>query len=76
MVLAEDVSRYAYRKGLFVLAQSGDAMEIRNEAQFIPTSYCETSVANFESRVPSPESRRRQQMFQVPGWRCPLHVRW
>jgi hypothetical protein len=39
MVLAEDVSRYAYRKGLFVLAQSGDAMEIRNEAQFIPTSW-------------------------------------
>ncbi|MEO5344512.1 MAG: DUF3782 domain-containing protein [Gammaproteobacteria bacterium SHHR-1] len=39
MVLAEDVSRYAYRKGLFVLAQSGDAMEIRNETQFIPTSW-------------------------------------
>ncbi|QFY90126.1 DUF3782 domain-containing protein [Magnetovirga frankeli] len=39
MVLAEDVSRYAYRKGLFVLAQSGDAMEIRNETQFIPKSW-------------------------------------
>ncbi|QFY90125.1 DUF3782 domain-containing protein [Magnetovirga frankeli] len=39
MVLAEDVSRYAYRKGLFVLAQSGNAMEIRNEAQFIPMSW-------------------------------------
>jgi hypothetical protein len=39
MVLAEDVSRYAYRKGLFVLAQSGDAMEIRNEAQFKPKSW-------------------------------------
>lgn len=39
MVLAEDVSRHAYRKGLFVLAQSGDGMEIRNEAPFEPTSW-------------------------------------
>jgi len=37
MVLPEDVGRYAYRKGLFVLAQSGEAVEIRNDAQFQPT---------------------------------------
>ena len=34
MVLPDEVGRYAYRKGLFVLAQSGDAMEIRNNNTF------------------------------------------
>lgn len=37
MVLPDDVGRYAYRQGLFVLAQSGDAVEIRNDAKFVPT---------------------------------------
>ncbi|MFP4495075.1 MAG: DUF3782 domain-containing protein [Halochromatium sp.] len=36
MVVPEQVGRYAYRNGLFVLAQSGDAMEIRNDARFEP----------------------------------------
>jgi hypothetical protein len=36
MVLPEEVGRNAYRRGLFVLAQSGDAMEIRNDATFEP----------------------------------------
>jgi len=36
MVLPEDVGRYAYRKGLYVLAQSGEAVEIRNDAGFQP----------------------------------------
>jgi hypothetical protein len=36
MVLPSEVGRYAYRKGLFVLAQSGDAVEIRNDAGFTP----------------------------------------
>ena len=36
MVLPQDVSRLAYRKGLFVLAQSGDAVEIRNDDDFQP----------------------------------------
>ena len=35
MVLPEGVDRYAYRNGLFVLAQSGEAVEIRNDAQFV-----------------------------------------
>ena len=35
MVLPEDVGRYAYRQGLFVLAQSGEAVEIRNDARFV-----------------------------------------
>jgi hypothetical protein len=30
------VARYAYRKGLFVLAQSGDSIVIRNDARFVP----------------------------------------
>ena len=36
MALPEDVGRYAYRKGLFVLAQSGETIEIRNDANFDP----------------------------------------
>jgi hypothetical protein len=36
MVLPEEVGRNAYRRGLFVLAQSGDTMEIRNDAKFEP----------------------------------------
>jgi hypothetical protein len=36
MVLPEDVGLYAYRQGLFVLAQSGDSVEIRNDARFAP----------------------------------------
>ena len=36
MVMPKDVSRYAYRKGLFVLAQSGDAVKILNDDAFQP----------------------------------------
>ena len=39
MVLSHDVSRFAYRKGLFVLAQSGDAVEIRNDDDFQPQQW-------------------------------------
>ena len=39
MVLPEEVGRYAYRKGLFVLAQSGDSMEIRNDNKFSPRTW-------------------------------------
>ncbi len=36
MVLPDNVGRYAYRKGLFVLAQTGDIVEIRNDDRFEP----------------------------------------
>ena len=36
MVLPDDVARYAYRQGLFVLAQSGDTVIIRNDTNFKP----------------------------------------
>lgn len=36
MVMSEETARYAYRKGLYVLAQSGDTVVIRNDAQFSP----------------------------------------
>ena len=36
MVLPDDVARYAYRQGLFVLAQSGEAIQIRNDDRFTP----------------------------------------
>ncbi|PZN79396.1 MAG: DUF3782 domain-containing protein [Candidatus Methylumidiphilus alinenensis] len=36
MVVAEETARFAYRQGLFVLAQSGDTVVIRNDAGFKP----------------------------------------
>ncbi len=36
MVLPDEVARYAYRQGLFVLAQSGDSILIRNDDRFTP----------------------------------------
>ena len=37
MVIPDNVARYAYSKGLFVIGQSGEHLEIRNEAGFQPT---------------------------------------
>lgn len=37
--LPPDVARYAYRKGLFVLAQSGDTMIILNDDGFVPKAW-------------------------------------
>ncbi|SDY09931.1 hypothetical protein SAMN05421644_12925 [Allochromatium warmingii] len=39
MVLPDEVARYAYRQGLFVLAQSGEAILIRNDARFNPKEW-------------------------------------
>ncbi|MGZ8217356.1 DUF3782 domain-containing protein [Methylomagnum sp.] len=36
MVVPDEVARYAYRQGCFVLAQSGDSVTIRNDAAFKP----------------------------------------
>jgi hypothetical protein len=36
MVMPDDVARYAYRKGLYVLAQSGETMLVRNDDKFKP----------------------------------------
>ncbi|MCF7999435.1 MAG: DUF3782 domain-containing protein [Methylovulum sp.] len=36
MILPDNVARYAYRKGLFVISQSGDHLMIRNDAKFKP----------------------------------------
>ena len=36
MVLPDNVARYAYRKGLFVISQSGDHLIIRNDEKFRP----------------------------------------
>jgi len=36
MVLPDSVGRYAWRKGLFVLAQNGEIVEIRNDDRFEP----------------------------------------
>jgi hypothetical protein len=37
MVVPHEVGRYAYRQGLFVLAQSGESVVILNDAEFQPT---------------------------------------
>jgi len=37
MVIPDNVARYAYSKGLFVIGQSGEHLEIRNDAEFQPT---------------------------------------
>ena len=39
MVVLDEAARYAYRQGLFVLAQSGDAVIIRNDDQFQPREW-------------------------------------
>jgi len=36
MVVPDDAARFAYRQGLFVLAQSGDSMTIGNDENFTP----------------------------------------
>jgi hypothetical protein len=39
MVAPDDVARYAYRQGLFVLAQSGDSVVILNDDTFQPRTW-------------------------------------
>ena len=36
MVIPDNVGKYAYKKGLFVLCQKGDSMVILNDAKFEP----------------------------------------
>lgn len=39
MDVPDNVAQYAYRKGLFVLAQSGEIMELRNDDAFEPRAW-------------------------------------
>jgi hypothetical protein len=39
MVVPDDIARYAYRKGLFAIAQSGENVIILNDPQFQPKSW-------------------------------------
>ena len=39
MVVPREVGRYAYRQGLFVLAQSGDSVVILNDVKFQPKAW-------------------------------------
>ena len=39
MVVPQEVARYAYRKGLFVMAQSGDSVVILNDDSFQPKTW-------------------------------------
>jgi hypothetical protein len=35
MVIPDNVAQYAYRKGLYVIGQNGEHLEIRNDARFV-----------------------------------------
>jgi hypothetical protein len=39
LAVPDEVARYAYRRGLFVLAQSGDQIVILNDAEFQPRAW-------------------------------------
>ena len=39
MVIPENVAKYSYRQGLFVLRQSGESVVILNNAQFQPKAW-------------------------------------
>ncbi len=39
MVMPDEAARFAYRKGLYVLAQSGDTVVIRNDGTFQPREW-------------------------------------
>ena len=39
MVIPDDVGRYAYKQGLFVIAQNGETMLIRNDEKFSPKEW-------------------------------------
>lgn len=39
MVMPDEVARFAYRKGLYVLAQSGETIQIRNDDRFRPREW-------------------------------------
>jgi hypothetical protein len=39
MVVPENVAQYAIRKGLYVIGQNGDHLELRNERVFVPKAW-------------------------------------
>lgn len=39
MVIPENVAKYAYRKGLFVIAPNGENLDILNNEQFVPQEW-------------------------------------
>jgi hypothetical protein len=39
MVIPDNVAKYAYRRGLYVIGQSGDHLLIRNDAKFMPKAW-------------------------------------
>lgn len=39
MVIPENVASYAYRKGLFVIGQRGDTVQILNDENFQPSTW-------------------------------------
>lgn len=39
MVVQDEAAKYAYRRGLFVLAQNGDSVLIRNDDKFVPKQW-------------------------------------
>jgi hypothetical protein len=39
IVIQEDADKYAYKKGLYVLKQKGEIVEIANDDKFVPREW-------------------------------------
>lgn len=39
IVIEEGVDRFAYREGLFVIAQAGDTVRLLNDGEFVPKAW-------------------------------------
>lgn len=39
MVMPDEVARYAYKKGMFVMVQNGDSIDIKNDDKFMPKTW-------------------------------------
>ena len=39
MVMPDEVARYAYKKGMFVMAQNGESIDIKNDGKFTPKEW-------------------------------------
>jgi hypothetical protein len=50
MSIDKDVDRFAYKKGLFVISQTGDNVQILNDKKFRPRSFAVTQDNRFPKR--------------------------
>ncbi|MCI0692156.1 hypothetical protein L0337_09160 [candidate division KSB1 bacterium] len=56
MSIDKDVDRFAYKKGLFVISQTGDNVQILNDKKFRPRSFAVTQ----DNRFPKRKTKRQR----------------